>query len=49
MVAEGYEEKVPQELKEANAKKLESLLVKKTELEETIANLEKLQLIETSS
>jgi valyl-tRNA synthetase len=49
MAAEGYEEKVPQELKEANAKKLESLLVKKTELEETIANLEKLQLIETSS
>jgi valyl-tRNA synthetase len=49
MAAEGYEEKVPQELKEANAKKLESLLGKKTELEETIANLEKLQLIDTSS
>lgn len=47
MAAQGYDEKVPDDLKEANNKKLESLMGKKVDLEEAIANLEKLQLIDT--
>jgi valyl-tRNA synthetase len=46
MAADGYEVNVPIDLKEANQKKLESLLVKKSDLEEAIANLEKLQLLD---
>jgi valyl-tRNA synthetase len=46
MAAEGYGENVPEDLKETNKKKLESLLGKKSDLEEAIANLEKLQLLD---
>lgn len=47
MLADGYEKNVPTDLKEANTKKLESLVGKKSELEAAIANLEKLQLLDT--
>jgi valyl-tRNA synthetase len=43
MSADGYNEKVPEDLKEVNKAKLESLLGKKAELEAAIAILEKLQ------
>jgi valyl-tRNA synthetase len=46
MAAKGYEDKVPEDLKEENKKKLESLLGKKSDLEEAIANLQKLQLLD---
>jgi valyl-tRNA synthetase len=46
MAMEGYDEKVPEDLKKTNAEKLESYLVKKNELEEAIANLERLQLLD---
>ena len=46
MAADGYEEKVPKDLQEANKQKLESLLGKKTEVEAAIANLERLQLLD---
>jgi valyl-tRNA synthetase len=46
MAADGYEENVPVDLKEANQKKMESLIGKKSDLEEAIANLEKLQLLD---
>jgi valyl-tRNA synthetase len=39
---EGYEDKVPADLKEANAQKLESLLAKKKEIEDALSNLERL-------
>lgn len=46
MAADGYEDNVPSDLKEANQKKLESLLAKKSDVEEAIASLEKLQLLD---
>ena len=46
MAADGYEENVPVELKEANQQRLESLLGKKSDVEEAITNLEKLQLLD---
>lgn len=39
---DGYEEKVPADLKEANAQKLESLRATKNEIEEALSNLERL-------
>jgi len=46
MAADGYAEKVPMDLQEANKTKLESLLGKKTEVGTAIENLEKLQLLD---
>lgn len=46
MTAPGYEDRVPEDLKEANKKKLESLLGKRSDLEDAISNLEKLQLLD---
>jgi valyl-tRNA synthetase len=46
MVTEGYEDKVPEDLKKSNIEKLESLQKKKVEIEEAIANLERLALID---
>jgi valyl-tRNA synthetase len=46
MAADGYQENVPEDLKLANMRKLESLLAKKSDLEEAIANLEQLQLLD---
>jgi len=48
MSADGYEDKVPEELKTSNTERLESLLKKKTDLEEAIANFKKLELLEKS-
>jgi valyl-tRNA synthetase len=39
---DGYEDKVPADLKEANAQKLDSLLAKKKEIEEALSNLARL-------
>lgn len=46
MAADGYEEKVPEDLKKSNVEKLEALQKKKSDLEEAIANFEKLDLLE---
>jgi valyl-tRNA synthetase len=46
MAAEGYEDKVPEDLKQANKDKLESFLKKKAEIEDAIANFERLQLLD---
>lgn len=46
MAMEGYDEKVPEDLKRTNSEKLDSYLVKKKELAEAIANLERLQLLD---
>lgn len=46
MAADGYAEKVPKDLQEANQQKLESLMGKKAELEAAIENLEKLQVLD---
>jgi len=48
MSAESYQEKVPDHLKAQNTEKLESLQKKKDDLEEAIANFEKLALLEKS-
>jgi valyl-tRNA synthetase len=48
MTADGYQDNVPTELKEANQQKLESLLGKKSDVEDAIANLEKLKLLDTN-
>jgi valyl-tRNA synthetase len=46
MSTEGYEVNVPDDLKAANKEKLEALQKKKTDLEEAITNLEKLELLD---
>ena len=46
MAADGYAEKVPKDLQEANQQKLESLNGKKSEVETAIASLEKIQLLD---
>lgn len=48
MASEGYEEKVPEDLKKKNKEKLDALEKKKGDLEEAIANLEQLCLLEKS-
>jgi valyl-tRNA synthetase len=48
IAADGYAENVPDDLQKSNSEKLESLQKTKTELEEAIANLEKLQALEKS-
>lgn len=46
MAADGYDNNVPEDLKEANTKKLVSLMGKKADLQEAIVNLEKLQVLD---
>lgn len=46
MAAEGYEEKVPDDLKKANAEKLEAYKKEVAEIEETIANFQRLLSLE---
>lgn len=48
MAADGYEEKVPDDLKALNTERLEALRKKKADLEEAIASFEKLQVLESS-
>jgi len=47
--AEGYEEKVPEDLRKSNQEKLESLQKTKLDLEEAIANMEKLELLDKAN
>jgi valyl-tRNA synthetase len=46
MAADGYEEKVPEDLKQANIEKLDGLKKKVSDIEEAIANFERLLLLE---
>jgi valyl-tRNA synthetase len=46
MAADGYEANVPDDLKQANKEKLDSLRGKKADLEEAIANFERLQALD---
>lgn len=48
MAADEYEEKVPEALKVSNKERLDSLQKKKTDLEEAIANFERLAALETN-
>lgn len=47
MEADGYEDKVPDDLKKANAEKLEALIKKKEEVEIAIGNFERLASLES--
>ena len=49
MAAAGYEEKVPDNLKKQNVEKLDGLKKKMTDIEEAIANFERLLTLEESS
>jgi len=47
MAADGYEDKVPEELKKANVEKLDGLVKKKEEIEAAIADFERLAALES--
>ena len=49
MAAEGYEDSVPQKIREENQERFQSLSAKKLEIEEAIANFERLKLVDTGS
>jgi hypothetical protein len=46
MAVTGYEDKVPEDLKQANREKLESLVKIKGDLDEALANFERLAALE---
>jgi valyl-tRNA synthetase len=48
MAADGYQDNVPDDVKKSNQEKLESLQKKRIDLEEAVANFEKLALLEGS-